>query len=73
MLQDSELREIQFQVRKEHHNKVKHSNFSFNVDDNVILRNDRNKLHGREMYKVVGVNEQEDKTWLKLQKTESQF
>ena len=44
----------------------------FKVGD-VFLKNDKNKLRGREMYKIAEAFDFNNEKWAKLQKTENQF
>ena len=45
----------------------------FEIGDNVFLKNDKSKLRGREMYKIVDTFESNNEKWAKIQKSENQF
>ena len=72
---DSDISKEQFEKRKEKHPIITaHSNPNqIKIGDNIFLKNDKSKLRGREMYKVVDIYTFNEEQWAKLQKTENQF
>ena len=65
---------IQYQNRKQNHpHEFSIAKERFKLGDNVFLKNDKSKLRGREVYKVVEVFVKDDENWAKLQKSETQF
>ena len=65
---------MQYQNRKQNHpHEFSTSKEQFKLGDNVFLKNDKSKLRGREVYKVVEVFVKDDENWAKLQKSETQF
>ena len=72
---DEKIADIQFENRTKQHptkNKIS-SEADVKVGDNVFLKNDKNKLRGREMYKVIEVFSCNDEKWAKLIKSEKQL
>ena len=73
-MSDETLAEEQAEKREKQHNPRKvHSEQIFNVGNNVFFKNDKSKLRGREMYKIIELFIKDDEPWAKIQKTESQF
>ena len=72
---DEKIADIQFESRtKQHPTKEKILNEEdVKIGDNVFLKNDRNKLRGREMYKVIEVFSCNNEKWAKLLKSEKQL
>ena len=71
---DELLSDLQFNKRKESHNTPPtHKDIQYAVGDLVFLRNGKNKLKGREMFRIIHTYRQEGETWAKLQKNEDQF
>ena len=71
---DEALAKEQVEKRKGKQNPVSnHSQHRLAVGSNIFLKNDKNKLRGREMYKVVELFFKNNESWAKIQKTESQF
>ena len=71
---DEKMSETQFQQRKLQHPKhFAVSEEEFDIGDNVFLKNDKSKLRGREMYKVVELFQIDAEKWAMVQKSESQF
>ena len=71
---DEALAKEQVEKREKQHNPVSnHSQHKFAVGNNVFLKNDRSKLRGREMYKVIELFLKNDESWAKIQKAETQF
>merc|ERR1712215_289726 len=73
-ISDEKMSCVQYQNRKENHpTGISKSKVRFKPGDNVFVKSDKNKLKGREMYKVVEVFNKNDEDWAKLQKSETQF
>ena len=71
---DKEMSRMEYQNRKQKHpHEFSISKEQFKLGDNVFLKNDKSKLRGREVYKVVEVFIKDDENWAKLQKSETQF
>ena len=73
-ISDEKMSCVQYQNRKENHpTEISKTKVRFKPGDNVFVKSDKNKLKGREMYKVVEVFNKNDEDWAKLQKSETQF
>ena len=73
-ISDDFLSQQQLKNRTERHptNPTLGSN-SFVVGQNVLLRDGKSKLKGRELYKVISVFLKEGEPWVTIQKCENQF
>ena len=72
---DSTKAKEQFEKRIKSHPKIplNPKNDAFKTGDNIFLKTDKNKLRGREMYKIIEIFPKQDELWANLQKSESQF
>ena len=73
-ISDEKMAAEQYEKRKSQHPKmIVPSKKEFNIGQNVFLNNDKSKLRGREMYKVVKIFDHNNEKWATLQKAETQF
>ena len=73
-ISDHELSKEQFERRTlKHPSEISESNESIKPGNNVFLKADKNKLRGREMYRVVDLFVKNKEKHAKLQKSETQF
>jgi hypothetical protein len=71
---DDELSKEQFEKRiQQHPSEIYESKETIKPGDNVFLKADKNKLRGREMYRVVDLYVKHNERHAKLQKSETQF
>ena len=71
---DHALSEEQYDKRtKTHINNSVGNLTDYSLGDNVFLRRDKNKLRGRQMYKILNTFIRDGEPWLTLQKADTQF
>ena len=73
MQADKVLADFQFDRRSNSHNRPSNDKRTFEVGENVFLKKDLSKYRAREMYKIVELFQKNEETWVKLQKSNSQF
>ena len=73
-ISDELLGNMQNDNRTKKHPQVKPlSKSTFKIGQNVMLRNGKTKVKGREMYKITDIFERDNEYWARIQKHESQF
>ena len=73
-ISDQFLATTQYKKRtSKHPTNVKDNNTSYCIGQNVLLKTGRNKLKGRDLYKITKLYNKEGETWATIQKTEDQF
>ena len=73
-ISDSEMADKQYKQRTlQHPVDISRSEQQFTVGENVFIKEDKSKLRGREMYKIVDLFNESNECWATLQKSDSQF
>jgi len=76
VISDAKMSEEQLKMRKSQHPPLLPKDSSpvkFNVGDNVYIKNEKNKLKAREMFKIVNIFNRNDENWAIIQKANTSF
>ena len=74
VISDAKMSEEQLKKRKSQHPSLLPKVVTkFNIGDNVYIKNERNKLKAREMFKVINIFNRNDENWAIIQKANTSF
>ena len=73
-ISDQFLATTQYEKRVGRHPKISLENRApYHLGQNVLLKHDRSKLKGRDLYRIIKLYDKEGEAWATVQKTENQL